>query len=105
MACIRDAKPEIETITMTYDSVEVYTDPGTGGTLTITKSGSHAFTRKWLAEFAGKFLNEDGSIKVKFDYINCKIADFRVKGSYNNQKTSLNSDFSTIRVWVDCEMV
>ena len=61
MACIRDAKPEIETITMTYDSVEVYTDPGTGGTLTITKSGSHAFTRKWLAEFAGKFLNEDGT--------------------------------------------
>ena len=52
-----------------------------------------------------KFLNEDGSTKVKFDYINCKIADFRVKGSYNNQKTSLNSDFSTIRVWVDCEMI
>lgn len=52
-----------------------------------------------------KFVNEDGSTKVKFDYINCKIVDFRVKGSYNNQKTSLNSDFSTIRVWVDCEMI
>jgi len=52
-----------------------------------------------------KFLNEDGSTKVKFDYINCKIADFRFKGSYNNQKTSLNSDFLTIRVWVECEMI
>jgi len=52
-----------------------------------------------------KFLNEDGSTNVKFDYINCRLTDFRIKGSYNNQKTSLNSDFSTIRVWVDCEMV
>jgi len=52
-----------------------------------------------------KFLNEDHSTNFKLDYVNCRLADFRIKGSYNNQKSSLQSDFSTIRVWVDCELV